>query len=781
MAAVGIAVMGLTAVPTAASALTSGEIAGGATTASVMAKLLGGGVSASGIQRVGNAAQFATFTTGSAADIGFDSGVIMSTGTAAQAAGPNSLDNYTPSGVVGTSTGFNGPGDASVAAAAGTTTANTHDAAVMEFDFVPTGKQITFNYVFASEEYPEYVGQGFNDAFTFLVNGVSCASVPGTTTPVSINNVNRTSNASQYRDNALYARNSSVRRTAPFNVAYDGLTKVFSCTAAVREGETNHVKLAIADVGDTQLDSAVFLQANSFTPYVNNPPVINVPSSIKAEALDAGGTPVTYTATATDDHDGSLPATCSPASGSTFQVGTTTVTCTAQDSKGLTASDSFVVVVDDTTAPVLALPHDLNVEAAGPDGAVVDFDASAADSVDGATKVDCDQTSGETFALGHTTVTCKSTDDHGNEATGSFTITVADTTAPALSMPFNQTVEATGSNGAPATFQATAHDVVDGAIAPDCSSTSGDTFALGTTGVLCSATDAAGNVATGSFTVRVVDTTAPAVTVPEDRTIEAAGPEGAPGNFDSNATDIVDGTLPVTCDHASGDTFGFGSTKVSCTSTDAHGNSAEKSFSITVVDTTKPTLHLPGDLTADYAGPGTTQSWSATATDVVDGPTTVTCDRPSGSTFPVGSTTVACRSSDAHGNTAVGSFTVTVGYVWTGFAQPINDTGHSELGYSTFKAGSTVPVKFSLYDTQGHALKAAAAPVWVAPQKGAATSQPVDESVYTLPASTGTTLAYDAGTYQYNWSTSKSMAGSYWRIGVRLDDGSTRFVVIALR
>ena len=121
----------------------------------------------------------------------------------------------------------------------------------------------------------------------------------------------------------------------------------------------------------------------------------------------------------------------------------------------------------------------------------------------------CDPASGSTFALGTTTVDCSATDAANNTATGSFTVKVQDTTKPELTLPDNITEEATGPNGNVVNFNATASDLVSGSVNVDCTPDSGSTFAITTTTVNCSATDAAGNKATGSFTVKVQDTIAP--------------------------------------------------------------------------------------------------------------------------------------------------------------------------------------------------------------------------------------------------------------------------------
>jgi hypothetical protein len=91
-------------------------------------------------------------------------------------------------------------------------------------------------------------------------------------------------------------------------------------------------------------------------------------------------------------------------------------------------------------------------------------------------------------------------------------------------------------------------------------------------------------------------------------------------------------------------------------------------------------------------------------------------------------------------------------------------------------------VKFQLKDATGKVVQAASAQ-WITPQKGSATSQAVDETVYTDPATTGTTYRWDATAqhYIYNWSTKGSSSGFYYRIGVTLDDGQTYYQNISLR
>ena len=121
--------------------------------------------------------------------------------------------------------------------------------------------------MFASDEYNEFVLQGFNDVFGFYVNGMNCAEVPDTDVPVSIDTINggnpfgneNASHPGLYRNNDLDDGGGSI------DTEMDGLTVVLTCTAAVTPGVANTAKLAIADVGDFALDSAVFLEAGSFS------------------------------------------------------------------------------------------------------------------------------------------------------------------------------------------------------------------------------------------------------------------------------------------------------------------------------------------------------------------------------------------------------------------------------------------------------------------------------------------------------------------------------------
>jgi endonuclease G, mitochondrial len=234
------------------------------------------------------------------------------------------------------------------------------------------------------------------------------------------------------------------------------------------------------------------------------PPVITVPSNITIEASSATGAVVTFTASAVDQLDGPTPVNCLPPSGSLFSLGTTTVQCTSTDAHNNTGSNSFQVIVRDTTPPSLTLPANIAREATSSSGTIVTYTASAMDIVDGSVAVSCTPASGMTFPLGTMTVNCSATDGHQNTRTGSFLILVGDTTPPVLTLPANLTAKATSPTGAVVTYTATAVDLIDGYVPVICSPASGSTFAVGVVTVTCSAIDARHNTRSGSFTVTVL-------------------------------------------------------------------------------------------------------------------------------------------------------------------------------------------------------------------------------------------------------------------------------------
>jgi hypothetical protein len=459
----------------------------------------------------------------------------------------------------------------------------------------------------------------------------------------------------------------------------------------------------------TTLDSTTVTKSATVTIQDTTPPAVSVPADVTVTTSTPGGVAVSYpAATAHDVVDGDLTPTCSPASGSTFPVGTTTVTCSATDSHGNTGSASFSVTVTvvDTTAPVLTLPSDIATTTDSPGGKVVTYSATATDNVDGAIMPSCSPASGSTFPVGTTTVGCTATDSHGNSSSGSFHVQVdlVDTTAPVLTVPADFTVTTGNPSGAAVTYSATASDNVDGPLTPSCSPASGTTFPVGQTTVTCTVTDAHSNTTQKTFAVTVVlvDTTAPVLSgVPANSSREADGPGGSVVSYTApTAVDDLDGPIPVACAPASGRTFPLGTTKVTCTATDSHGNTASAIFDVKIVDTTPPRVVAPPDsfvnATSDAGIPAASapvQAFlaAAAANDIVDPHPRITTDVPA--TLPVGTTTITFTATDASGNSASATAHLTVKpQPPPGTPQPpppvVDRTAPDDVGKLTVKVGN---------------------------------------------------------------------------------------------
>lgn len=230
----------------------------GLTLQSIVQSLVGTGVTISNVQcNVPDSLRAVGAFSGGTALFGVDNGLLMTTGSVDNAIGPNKttftsqdngMDGYLPMDTLG------------------------FDATIIDFDLVSSTNLMTFKYVFASEEYNEYVGSVFNDQFSFFITGpgystpTNIALIPGSTTPVAINNVNLGLNAVHYINNDTLDGliPADINRFSQFE--YDGLTRVLTTTSLnLIPGATYHLKLVIQDVGDHVYDSGVFIEGGSIT------------------------------------------------------------------------------------------------------------------------------------------------------------------------------------------------------------------------------------------------------------------------------------------------------------------------------------------------------------------------------------------------------------------------------------------------------------------------------------------------------------------------------------
>lgn len=242
-----------------------------------------------------------------------------------------------------------------------------------------------------------------------------------------------------------------------------------------------------------------------------------------------------------------------------------------------------------------------------------------------------------------------------------------DGTPPTIACPQPIAVECQGPTGSVVEFEVTAEDDSDPAPTVVADPPSGSLFPIGSTEVVCTATDAAGNSSRCTFQVTVLDRTAPAVSCPSDIRIETdeAHVPVAVEYPPSAVEDLCDPVPAIEYSPPSGSLFSAGSTVVVATATDASGNRATCSFVVTVVvpsgDTTPPQLSCPESLEVECTGDsGAVVEFEATAVDDTDPSPSVSCTPPSGTVFPFGKTVVQVVATDAAGNSASCTFEVTV-------------------------------------------------------------------------------------------------------------------------
>lgn len=501
------------------------------------------------------------------------------------------------------------------------------------------------------------------------------------------------------------------------------------------------------------------------------PPVLSGLADQNLEATSVDGAQATFSVTATDIADPAPVVACSPASGSIFPLGATTVTCTATDAGGNPAVGSFTITVTDTTPPVLTVPPDVTAEATGP---LTQLPIGVATGTD-IFPVTISNDAPAAYPVGITFVHWTARDANGNVTTGTQKVTIVDTTSPVVTPPANITIEATGPLTTVNIGMATATDLV-GVVS--LTNDAPAAFPLGTTTITWTARDAAGNIGTAKQLVTVVDTTPPQLKGLANQVPEATSANGATATFSVTATDLVDSAPVITCSAASGSMFPLGVTTVNCTATDDSGNSSAGSFTITVQDTTPPVLTVPATtITVLLNTPLSDQVVQALlngaqGSDIVDSNVTVTVVAPT-ALDSVGAKTVTFIAVDDYGNKTTVTSTIYVTYGFGGFLTPVSLL-------KPFKLGSTVPVKFQLTDYAGNTVTSATARFYLQMYNN---NEPVGEPIEvtsTSGADTGNYFRLSDGMYMYNLATKGLSMGSY-QIQAVLDDGTTRTISFELK
>lgn len=381
------------------------------------------------------------------------------------------------------------------------------------------------------------------------------------------------------------------------------------------------------------------------------------------------------------------------------------------------------------------------------------------------------------------TVSYYAVDKAGNVESKNSVALKWDNIAPTVNNTLSPAASASGWNSADVTVTFTAKDDDKGSGVNAATLTAPVKVIAETAGQLVegSAKDLAGNEGRDSVTVKL-DKTKPTITAAVTAgNLTASGWYNGPVTVTFTCTDALSGvaTCPdpvVLTDNGANAAYG----KV----TDKAGNTATATLGGIRIDQEKPTLPTANvNVAGGTYALGAVPTATCTATDSFSGVKSCVVTVTGGTTNGVGTFGYTAVATDNAGNTTTVTGTYTVTYRFDGFLQPINDTAHQvAASTSIFKAGSTVPVKFQLKNASGAVVQPTAAPIWLTPVKGSATSAPVDETVYSATGDSGSTFRYDATAQQYiyNWKTGNT-GGNYWRIGVKLDDGQVYYVNIGLR
>jgi len=329
---------------------------------------------------------------------------------------------------------------------------------------------------------------------------------------------------------------------------------------------------------------------------------------------------------------------------------------------GASSSSAITITNDDTVTIDLTVPFAIR----GADAA--DFSAASplVTAIAAGNHIDVDVTFHPTTVGGKSASLLITSANGGSRMvslsglSGCRTIAVAATLPAAeFGVAYSQMLTA-GGGTSPYTFSVVSGALPGGVLLDSAGALTGTPTELGLFSFTAQARAATGCTGSTPFVLSIVDTTPPSLTVPGNITAEATA-AATVVSFAASATDAADPSPTVSCSPASGFAFPVATTTVSCSATDAHGNGTNGRFTVTVTDHTPPALTLPADLTATAVTPaGATVTFTASASDLVDATRTVTCAPASGSTFAIGTTTVACSASDAHANRNTGSFSVTV-------------------------------------------------------------------------------------------------------------------------
>lgn len=408
--------------------------------------------------------------------------------------------------------------------------------------------------------------------------------------------------------------------------------------------------------------------ACAFTVTVRDPqpPTIHCPGnvSVAESSPGMGSAVVNYPPPTLNDNCPAPLDACQPPAGSSFSVGTTTVTCTTDDGAGNTATCSFTVTVTSLVC-TLHCPTDIvaNENPTGSGSATVTYSQPTTTGCSSLT-ITCNPVSGSSFPVGSTTVECTGNDAGTPVATCSFTVTVVVNTPCTITCSANIIVANEPDQCGAVVDYASPTTTGNCGDAPTCSPATGSFFPIGTTVITCT-TEAGPHC---SFTVKVNDVQPPILTCPGNigPVPNAAGQCAAIVSFSPTVSDNCPGASAV-CSPPSGSPFQVGVTAVSCTATDASGNTAACGFTVTVVDAQPPTITtcaadriLSTNGGSQVALPDLTGGVVASDNCTPAGSLVITQSPAAGTMLGLGATAVTLTVKDAANNQATCTVTVTV-------------------------------------------------------------------------------------------------------------------------
>lgn len=515
------------------------------------------------------------------------------------------------------------------------------------------GSSVTINPPYASQYFVRGVGGCANPSSV----SISCSSI----SPPTVDNVapnaqcqNRTVTLNGSGTGSVSASSINNNSTDNCSISSYSLSQTsFNCSNI----GNNTVTLTVTDANGNSSSCNATVTVND-----NSPPSISCPSNISVN--NTGGQcsrSVSYTTpTASDNCSATVTRTAGPASGSSFPVGTTTVTHQATDPSGNNVSCSFTVTVVDAQNPSISCPSNVtvNTNSGCTAGGVSLGTPTVSDNCSGVTY--SNNASG-TYALGGNTVTWTATDAAGNTASCNQTVTVVDNQNPTISCPATVTVNTNSGSCVASGVNLGTPTTSDNCSVSSTSNNAPANIPLGSNTVTWTVTDGSGNTATCTQTVTVNDNQNPTISCPSNVSVNAASGVCTATSVTLGSPSTSDNCTVASTTNNAPTTYLLGANTVTWTVTDGSGNTSSCNQTVTVTDTQNPTISCPATVSVSTTtGVCTASGVSLGSPSTADNCSVANTSNNAPGTFPLGNTTVVWTVTDGSGNTATCNQTVTV-------------------------------------------------------------------------------------------------------------------------